>query len=70
MNRHEANLAAAQYVAQNAALKAQVRWMRKMLRRAYGLISSDLDDEEMVEPWLNEYRREMNRGAGRKGACQ
>ena len=32
MNRSEAHMAAAKYLAQNAAMKSQIRWFRKMLR--------------------------------------
>jgi len=59
MNRIEADMAAARYLAENAALKSQVRWVRKMLRRAYALIRTDLDDEDDAAEWLKDYKRGM-----------
>jgi len=64
VNREEAHMAAAKSMAQNAALKSQVRWLRKMLRQAYELISTDLDDEDYVEEWLAEYGKHMRIGNG------
>jgi len=64
VNRVEANMATAKYMAQNAALKSQVRWLRKMLRQAYAHISTDLDDEDRIEEWLAEYSKHMRIGNG------
>ena len=61
MNRAEADMAAARYLGENAALKSQVRWLRKMVRRAYALIGTDLDDEDDVAKWLEDYKKNMRR---------
>ena len=52
-------MAAARYLAENTALKSQVRWLRKMLRRAYVLIRTDLDDEDDAAEWLEDHKRGM-----------
>jgi hypothetical protein len=57
--RIDEHMQAVKYLAQNAALKAQVRWLRKMLRQAYAHIRTGLDDEDEVAAWLAEYKNEM-----------
>ena len=59
MNREEADMATATYLSENTAMREQVKWFRDMLRRAYALIGTNLDDDDYCEDWMKEYEKEM-----------
>jgi len=52
------------YEVKIANLRYQLRWTRKMLRRAEALICTDLDDEAYVAEWLVDLRRGSSRRGG------
>ena len=50
---------AAKFLSQISVQRAQIRWLRKMLRRAYTCIATDLGDEVFVDKWFADYLKEM-----------